>query len=442
MPVETKLAAAKKTGRPARQNRSPRATSTVAVVGLGYVGLPTALSLAGDDVDLLGFDISAARLAAIESGRVDLLPRDLSRLRDALRENLMTLTTEPTSLAAADVVLICVPTPVDHHTTPDLAALRDACDTVVRQARLGQLIVLTSTTYPGCTRDMLVTPLQARGFEVGRDVFVAFSPERIDPGVAAHRPELTPRVVGGVTAQCSAKAAETLGRTAGVLHIVSSPEAAEMTKLVENSFRAVNIALANEFAAAANELNLDVMEVIGAAATKPYGYMPFYPGPGVGGHCIPCDPHYLLWQLRARRTSLPVMESAMTAISHRPMEVVDEGRRVLADRGVALRNARVLVVGVAYKPGVADVRESPALVIIDRLIGEGARVSYTDAEIQLIRTPDGHELVHHADPADEAWDLVIVHTIHPAEQHEWLADAAAVLDTTYRMSHLADRHVL
>lgn len=442
MPVAARPASVKPSDHPRRRTTSPPATPTVAVVGLGYVGLPTALSLAGDHVEVVGFDISEARLNAIQSGRVDLLPRDLARLHHTLRNQQIALTTEPTALATADVVLICVPTPVDHHMTPDLTALASACDVVVQQARAGQLVVLTSTTYVGCTRDMLVKPLQARGFHVGRDIFVVFSPERIDPGVAEHLPEQTPRVVGGVTELCSAKAAETLGRTAGILHVVSSPEAAEMTKLVENSFRAVNIALANEFASAASKLNIDVMEVIGAAATKPYGFMPFQPGPGVGGHCIPCDPHYLLWQLRAQRTSLPVMESAMTAISQRPLDVVAQGRRVLADRGIALRNARVLVVGVAYKTGVADVRESPALVIIDQLMAEGARASYTDTEIELIRTPDGHELVHQANPADQPWDLVIVHTVHPGQKHEWLTDHAAVLDTTYRMSHIPERHVL
>jgi UDP-N-acetyl-D-glucosamine dehydrogenase len=440
MPAEAELASAKKSGPTAKKTKP--AFSAVAVVGLGYVGLPTALSLAGDDVDLIGYDISEARLEAITSARVDLLPRDLRRLHHALRNHLMTWTTEPTNLAVADVVLVCVPTPVDRHMTPDLTLLRTACETVVQQARAGQLIVLTSTTYAGCTRDMLVQPLQARGFDVGRDIFVAFSPERIDPGVAEHQPELTPRVIGGVTAECSAKATEALGRTAGVLHVVSSPEAAEMTKLVENSFRAVNIALANEFASAARHLNIDVMEVIGAAATKPYGFMPFYPGPGVGGHCIPCDPLYLVWQLRAQRISLPVVESAMTAISYRPVEVVGEARRVLADRGIALRGAHVLVVGVAYKPGVADVRESPALVIIDRLIAQDARVCYTDAEVPLIRTPEGHELVHHAGPGELSWDLVIVHTVHPDQQHEWLSRQPGVLDTTYRMSHIPQRHVL
>jgi UDP-N-acetyl-D-glucosamine dehydrogenase len=442
MPVETKLASDTRRVDVYRSPKQELERFTVAVVGLGYVGLPTALALAGDDVELIGFDISEARLNAIESGRVDLLARDHRRLHEAMENQLLILTADPTSLATADVVIVCVPTPVDHHMTPDLAPLRSACDTVVQQARTGQLIVLTSTTYPGCTRDMLVKPLQERGFEVGHDVFVAFSPERIDPGVVEHRPELTPRVVGGVTANCSAKAAEALGHVTGDLHVVSSPEAAEMTKLLENAFRAVNIALANEFASAARELSVDVMEVIGAAATKPYGFMPFYPGPGVGGHCIPCDPHYLLWQLRAQRMSLPVMESAMTAISRRPVEVVGEARRVLAERGMPLRGARLLVVGVAYKPGVADVRESPALIIIDRLIAEGAHVSYVDPEIPLLRTPEGHELANHPNSTDAPWDLVIVHTLHQDERHEWLADQPAVLDTTYRLSHLAERHVL
>lgn len=405
----------------------------IAVVGLGYVGLSTALSLADRQAHIIGYDVCESRLTAIKAARVDLLPRDRPRLVRALDEELLCLTTESTDLSRADAVVICVPTPIDAHQTPELSALRSACATVVDNVAPGQVIVLTSTTYAGCTRELLVRPLEARGFEVGRDVFVAFSPERVDPGVAEHAPERTPRVLGGVTPGCTQRAAAVLAHTAASLHEVSSPEIAELTKLLENSFRAVNIALANEFADAAEELQIDVMEVISAAATKPYGFMPFYPGAGVGGHCIPCDPHYLLWQLRGRRTHLPVTQAAMTAIVERPLDVVARARNMLADHGVPVRGARILVVGVSYKPGVADIRESPALEIIDQLAAQGACVSFTDPHVELVHTPAAGQLVDVPEPACQDWDLVVVHTIHPTAQHDWLAARPAVLDATYRL---------
>ncbi len=254
----------------------------IAVVGLGYVGLPTALSLADHGAEIIGFDISESRLAEIKSRRVDLLDRDRERLARHLQGELVKLTTEPSAVSSAEAIVVCVPTPIDAHQTPDLTALSGACASVVDNATIGQTIVLTSTTYVGCTRELLVKPLQARGFQVGRDVFIAFSPERIDPGVEAHAPDSTPRVVGGVTDGCTRRAMEVLRHTASAMHSVSSPEAAEMTKLLENTFRAVNIALANEFSDAAEELSVDIVEVIRAAATKPYGFMPFYPGAGAG----------------------------------------------------------------------------------------------------------------------------------------------------------------
>jgi UDP-N-acetyl-D-glucosamine dehydrogenase len=420
----------------------PNTRLRIAVVGLGYVGLPTALSFVNEEAEVIGFDVDETRLTAIKAAHVDLCPLDRIRLANALENDVLRLTTEPSALAAADAVVVCVPTPVDAHRTPDLRALFAACATVVEHAHPGQTIVLTSTTYPGCTADLLVGPLQSRGLQVGRDVFVAFSPERIDPGVIDHAPGRTPRVVGGATAACGEKAARLLAQTAGAVHMVSSPEAAEMTKLLENTFRAVNIALANEFADAAHELDVDVMEVIGAAATKPYGFMPFYPGAGVGGHCIPCDPHYLLWQLRARRANSPVVEAAMAAITARPRDVVEKARRVLGDSGHSLRGARILMVGVTYKPGVADVRESPALAIIDMLAAEGAHVAYTDPQVDMMQTQGAGRLSHVSHPAAEQWDLVVVHTVHPGQDYGWLSSQAAVLDTTYRLAASVGRHTL
>ncbi|WP_234807511.1 nucleotide sugar dehydrogenase [Mycolicibacterium bacteremicum] len=406
---------------------------SIAVVGMGYVGVPTALSFTDQGAHVVGYDVSESRLTAIKDTRIDLLPRDRPRLVRAVEDELLRLTTEPSAIADTDLVVVCVPTPIDHHLTPDLSALARACDTVVKYARRGQVIVLTSTTYAGCTADLLVQPLQRRGFEVGTDIYVAFSPERIDPGVVDHAPEKTPRVIGGHTRTCSERAAAFLTHTAGALHTVSSPKAAEMTKLIENTFRAVNIALANEFADAASDLEVDIMEVISAASTKPYGYMPFFPGPGVGGHCIPCDPHYLLWQLKAKRTTSPVVDAAMNAISARPRDVVAKAQRVLGENGKPCRGARILVVGVSYKPGLGDVRESPAMAIIDLLAEAGAELFYCDPYVEAVHTSAGETLFHYAEPERQQWDLVVVHTVHPDTDNSWLADQPTVLDATYRL---------
>jgi nucleotide sugar dehydrogenase len=397
----------------------------VAVVGLGYVGLPTALSLADSGAKIIGYDVSEDRLADIKSGLVDLSTRDRQRLARHLQADTIILAAEPTMLAQAHAAVICVPTPIDAQQSPDLHALRCACADVVDNAVPGQTIVLTSTTYVGCTRELLARPLADRGLEVGKDVFVAFSPERIDPGVEAHSPDHTPRVLGGVTAACSLRAANVLKHTACTLHPVSSPEAAEMTKLLENTFRAVNIALANEFSDAAEEMGVNVVEVIDAAKTKPYGFMPFYPGPGVGGHCIPCDPHYLLWQLRKKHFDAPVTRSAMTAISLRPRAVVDRVLTTLGKQGIRPGCARVLISGVTYKPGVADLRESPALEIIEGLLDAGCRVGYVDPLMPAVPTRAGARLTP-ADP-ESSWDLVVLHTRHDGA----MPSARSVVDMTY-----------
>jgi len=252
---------------------------------------------------------------------------------------------------------------------------------------------------------------------------------------------LTPRVVGGVTEACTHRAIEMLRHTAGAIHSVSSPEAAEMTKLLENTFRAVNIALANEFSNAAQELNVDIIEVIRAAATKPYGFMPFYPGAGAGGHCIPCDPHYLLWQLRARRFESPLMRTAMTSIAARPREVVNLVRQMLGDAGRQTRGAKVLVLGVTYKPGVADLRESPALVIIDQLAAAGAQVCFADPLIEFLETPYTGRLASEKDPSGGDWDLVFLHTLHAGQDYGWLTDHSAVLDMSYPVGDVVARNV-
>jgi UDP-N-acetyl-D-glucosamine dehydrogenase len=414
----------------------------VAIVGLGYVGLPTALSFSAAGLAVLGIDASDARVSAIREERVDLSHTDRSRLGVALGDDSFTLTRDSGRLAEAATVIVCVPTPIDEYLMPDLTILRAACHTVVEQAVPGQVLMLTSTTYVGSTRDLLVAPLAARGLVAGRHVFVTFSPERIDPGNDRPAHEDVPRVVGGVTPECTARGVKALSGYARSLYPVSSADAAEMTKLLENTFRAVNIAMINEFADAASALDLDVMEVIRAASTKPFGFMAFTPGPGVGGHCIPCDTHYLLWQLRRERLLTPVISRAMDGIAARPRRVVDRASEVLSSAGFALSGARVLILGVAYKPNVEDLRESPALEIAESLLAAGAIVVYHDPLIASMRLPGGHELTSVADPALFDADLVIVHTLHRVMDESWIEGARLVLDTTYSLKNIPQQACL
>jgi UDP-N-acetyl-D-glucosamine dehydrogenase len=410
---------------------APVSTATVAVVGLGYVGLPTSLALLVAGLDVIGIDLSERRIAEIRDMSADLVDRDRRRLRLALRSNAFAMSRQPADIARADCVLICVPTPVDEQRRPDLRALRNACGSVVAHAREGQTIVLTSTTYVGTTRDMLVEPLAARGLIAGRDIHVAFAPERIDPGALGHDTEQTPRVIGGVTPACAEAAVGVLGEIAPSLAVVSSVEAAELTKLYENTFRAVNIALANELAGMARHWGLDTIEVTRAAASKPYGYMAFYPGPGVGGHCIPCDPHYLTHPLRGTGVRTALVDGAMDAIAGRPAEVVARAELELEAEGGALEGARVLVVGAAYKPGVRDVRESPALDIIKLLAGREAQVAYHDPLIPTVDAGPELSLISVAEPDGAAYDVAIIAVCHPDMDLAFLDDCPCVVDCTY-----------
>jgi nucleotide sugar dehydrogenase len=314
---------------------------------------------------------------------------------------------------------------------------------VVAQARAGQLIVLTSTTMVGSTRALLIQPLQARGFTVGVDVHVAFSPERIDPGRPEHPPRHTPRVAGGATDACTQRAHRLLTRlTDAGVHAVRSPELAELVKLHENAFRAVNLALANELAEASKAFGLDPVEVIEAAATKPYGYLTHLPGPGVGGHCIPCDPYYLLWQLRERRVPAPLTEQAMAAIAARPARVAARVLETLAALGRPVPGARVIVVGVTYKPGVTDLRSSPALEIIRRLRDSGVAVHYWDPLVPALPGLPGGELASVPEPRGEDYDLALVHSLQPVGGHEWIRWCPVVLDASYRYLDAPHREVV
>jgi UDP-N-acetyl-D-glucosamine dehydrogenase len=417
-------------------------TGSVAIVGLGYVGLPTAVELHGKSPRIIGIDVSEQRLRDIASRAADLTDADQERLAAALADGTLELTTDPAAARGAEAVIICVPTPVDSNQTPDLAALQAACATVVQHAVPGQVIILTSTSYVGTTRDLLTEPLRQRGMTVGTDINVAFSPERIDPGNPSHLQSETPRVVGGATEECTVRAAEVIGRVTDSVYLVSSTDAAEATKLYENIFRAVSLALANEFADACGALGLDPIEVTLAAGTKPYGFLGVFPGPGVGGHCIPCDPHYLLWQLNAQDQASPLIEQAMKSIAMRPERVIGRAGEVMAAAGRRLAGARVIVVGVSYKAGVRDLRESPALPLIEGLIREGAEVAYYDPLIPVLNLPGGAQLRSVAAPQGPDFDLAVVHTLHPGRDYTWAYDVPVVLDATYQFSGAAHRAVV
>lgn len=356
--------------------------ATVAVIGLGYVGLPLAVAFAEGGFRVIGIDVDPHKVEAIARGESyiqDVPSRQLSAVADRLAA-----TTDYAALKEADAAIICVPTPLNKTRDPDIRYVIAAGEGVAAHVHPGMLVVLESTTYPGTTEELLRPMLERSGLVVGRDLFLAFSPERIDPGRTDFVVHNTPKVVGGVTPACLEAAKALYGAVIERVVPVSSPAAAEMTKLLENTFRAVNIALVNEVALMCDKLGLDVWEVIDAAATKPYGFMKFTPGPGIGGHCIPLDPFYLAWKLRTLNYNARFIQLAGEINSEMPHYWVDKVQDVLNRAGKALSRSRVLVLGVAYKKDIDDVRESPALDVIDLLRGKGADVRYHDPYVATV----------------------------------------------------------
>ncbi|MFW6193002.1 MAG: nucleotide sugar dehydrogenase [Gemmatimonadota bacterium] len=403
----------------------------VAVVGLGYVGLPVAAHFAEGGFDVIGLDVNPAVVEAVSGGRSHIEDVASGRVERLVADGKLSATDDFDALADADAVIVCVPTPLSKTQDPDVSYVKSATEDVRDRLRPGQLVVLESTTYPGTTREMVLETLEESGLEVGEDFFLAFSPERIDPGNETWTFGNTPKVVGGLTASCHELAVALYEQVVDEVVEVSSPEAAELTKILENTFRAVNIALANEMAVIADRLGIDVWEVIDAAATKPYGFMRFHPGPGLGGHCIPVDPHYLSWKMESLQYRTRFIELASDINAEMPRHVVSKVADALNEDQKSVNGSRVLVLGAAYKPNVDDTRESPALDVIRLLEEKGASVRYHDPHVPEVKLgeEETRRSVELTAGELEACDAAVVATDHDAIDWRLVVDhAPAVVD--------------
>jgi UDP-N-acetyl-D-glucosamine dehydrogenase len=392
---------------------------SIGIIGLGYVGLPLAVEFAEAGLPVIAVDVDDAKVAAIRAGRsyVEDIPSErLAAVLDRIDAQ-----THYAALAAADAVLICVPTPLTSNREPDLGPLLAASRALAEIAQTGQLVVLESTTYPGTTREQVLPLLEARGLKVGVDIHLAFSPERVDPGRTDYTLRNTPKLVGGITPECTDRAVALYETVCDQVIRVSAPEAAEMAKLLENIFRSVNIALVNELAMLADRMGIDIWEVVDAAATKPYGFMRFDPGPGMGGHCLPVDPFYLTWRAREFHMSTEFIELAGKVNQQMPYYCVERVERALNDVAKPVKGSRVAILGVSYKGGVGDIRESPALRIMELLAQRGAVLSYHDPFVPAL--PELGLTSTSLDGITDA-DAIVLVTAHPQIDHIALAEAA------------------
>jgi UDP-N-acetyl-D-glucosamine dehydrogenase len=407
-------------------------SARIGIVGLGYVGLPTAVAYADAGFAVVGIDTNAERCAAITAGESyieDVPSSDVARAR---RDDRLTAVTSLAAAGDLDVVDICVHTPLGDTREPDTSAIEAVGEALIACQRAGQLIVLTSTSYPGTTEDVLRPILERSGLVMGVDIFLAFAPERIDPGNKRFTLRTTPKVVGGVDDASTEVARHALLTIVDVVTPVRDATTAEMVKVLENTFRMINIGFANEVAQMCRRLGVDVWEVIESAATKPYGFMPFYPGPGVGGHCIPVDPSYLQWKMRNLDFRTRFIDLGNEVNRGMPDYVVQRADDVLNDIGRSMRGSRILLVGVAYKPNIGDVRESPAIEVADRLVSRGALVRYVDPHVASLSIRGGSILqaVELTAAELEASDLVVITTAHAAIDWALIRERAPlVLDT-------------
>jgi len=397
---------------------------SIGIVGLGYVGLPLAMEFAEAGMDVIGVDLDAAKVAGLREGRSHIEDVSDERLQGVLER--CHFGTRFVELHEAEAILICVPTPLNDNREPELGPLLGAGRALAQVLREGQTIVLESTTFPGTTRDYMVPLLEESGLRAGTDFALAFSPERVDPGRLDYNIRTTPKIVGGLTQDCTTKASEIYARVCEQIVPVTSPEVAEMSKLLENIFRSVNIALVNELSILADRMNLDIWEVVDAASTKPFGFMRFEPGPGMGGHCLPVDPFYLTWRAREFDFATEFIELAGKVNTNMPYFCMEKVEQALNEDRKAVNGAKVVVLGVSYKKGVGDIRESPALKLIELLTKRGADVRYHDPYVPELASY-GLKNMDLGEALDGA-DVAVIVTAHPGVDHEAIARSVRTVD--------------
>jgi len=414
------------------ESKVKKHTAVIGVIGLGYVGLPLAMELTREGFKVVGLDVSLAKVKLLNSGKSDVDDIPDGAVHQAVTAGTFEATDNVKRIAEMDVISICVPTPLSKTKDPDVSYILDAVTAIRNNMKKGTLVVLESTTYPGTTEDLILPLLEESGMVVGVDFFLAFSPERVDPGNAVYNTKNTPRVVGGITNKCTRIAKTFYEQTIPNIHAMTSTHAAEMVKLLENTFRSVNIGLVNEVALMCDRLNLNVWEIIDAAATKPFGFMPFYPGPGLGGHCIPIDPHYLSWKLKSLNYQARFIELAGDINTRMPEYVVERITMMMNARfAKAIKNANILVLGVAYKKNIKDMRESPALDVIKLLEDRGGKVTYNDPHVPEF---DLKNFKHKSQALNAALlkkaDLTVILTDHTKYDYDWVVEnSKAVFDT-------------
>ncbi len=406
-------------------------TARIGIVGLGYVGLPLAVEFAERGFTVTGFDISKPKVKLINAGKSDIDDISSDRVKAMVKAGRLKATDDAKLVGKVDTVSICVPTPLSKTKDPDISYILAAVKWVRDYMHKDMLIVLESTTYPGTTDEIILPRLEESGYKVGKDFYLAFSPERIDPGNQSFTTLNTPRIVGGVTPHCTKIAKLFYEQIISGVHPVSSTQSAEMVKLLENTFRSVNIGLVNEVALMCDRLGLNVWEIIDAAATKPFGFMPFYPGPGLGGHCIPIDPHYLSWKLKSLNYYARFIELAGDVNTSMPEYVVSRIARMLNNFSKSLKNSRILILGVAYKRNIQDVRESPALDVIKLLEDAGVKIVYNDPYVPEITWNDTR---HRSTKLNKAMaqkaDCCVILTDHTDYDYQWVVDnSKAIFDT-------------
>jgi len=413
------------------KNREAR----IGIIGMGYVGLPLAKTFLSKGFEVLGFDVDGRKVKMLNQGKSYIKHVAAEELKDFLKKKKFQATTEFRSLAQMDVIIICVPTPLDSHKNPDLSFVLNTTEVISKNLRRGQLVVLESTTYPGTTEEEMLPLLEAGGLKVGEDFYLAYSPERENPGDEVYTTAKIPKVVGGITQKCKRVAKALYDQIVVKTIPVSSPRVAEATKLLENIFRSVNIAMVNEMKMIFERMGIDVWEVIEAASTKPFGFMRFSPGPGYGGHCIPVDPFYLAWKAKEVDYPTKFIELAGEINTLMPYYVVTKTLEALNKRGKSIKGASILILGIAYKENVDDQRESPSLKIISLLLEKGAKVSYNDP---YVPKSSGHrdypdlklESVALTEKKLKEFDAVIIATAHSVYDFEWIAkNSSLIIDT-------------